>query len=397
MRKGWIAAVLLLLLLGLGSAFSEEAADLTQSCSISVCSSAKKYTTMTDGKYTSYWESNKVAHPWVEISSPTPIHGLYLCFRRMPPEYEIQTKDGGGWTKVAQGDMRYQHVYVPLEGLYTVRIYVPSDSKCQMGFNEIFVLGDGEVPGWVQRWEETETKADILFLVAHPDDELLFMGGAIPTYDTAMGKRVVVAYLTWSNSTRRSELLNGLWAMGVRNYPVIGDFSDRYSSKAADAYKRAGKTKVLSWVTELFRTYQPEAVVTHDLDGEYGHGQHRMMADACIQCYDLAARADQYPEAGAPWQVKKLYLHLYGEESGRTKFDWTVPQECFGGRSSLDLACDAYLLHVTQENAKIKIRGKWHVLSMEETGKVFDNTAFGLYASQVGPDETHLDFLEHIE
>ena len=49
------------------------------------------------------------------------------------------------------------------------------------------------------------------------------------------------------------------------------------------------------------------------------------------------------------------------------------------------------------KNAKVKINRKWHLLSVEETGTVFSNTTFGLYASTVGPDETHTDFLEHIE
>ncbi len=399
-RTALWGALLLALLLLAGAAAGEEAEDITDRCTISTSASSRKYTSMTDKKYTSYWESNKTSHPSVTISSKEPMHGLYLCFRRMPEEYEIQTKDGGDWKTVAAGDTRFIHAYYPLEGLRTVRVYCTSSKKAQMGFNEIFVLGEGEVPSWVQRWEDTETKADIMFLVAHPDDELLFMGGAIPTYDVAMDKRVVVVYLSWSNTTRRSELLNGLWTMGVRNYPVIGSFADRYSSKAKDAYSKLGKTKVLSWITEIFRQYQPDVVVTHDLNGEYGHGQHRMMADACIQGYSLAADPKEYPESAdqwGTWQVKKLYLHLYGEEAEQTKFDWTVPMDCFGGKSSWDLACEAYLMHVTQETATIKINHKWEVLSMEGTGKIFSSTAFGLYATEVGPDETHLDFLEHIE
>ena len=215
-----------------------------------------------------------------------------------------------------------------------------------------------------------------------------------------MGKRVVVVYLSWSNTTRRSEALNGLWTLGVRNYPVFGGFVDRFSNKTKAAYEKLGKTKVLSWVTGLFRQYRPEVVVTHDLEGEYGHGQHRMLADACIQCYDLAADPEKYPESAeayGPWEVKKLYLHLYGEESDQTRFDWHVPLSALGGKTGMELATEALAMHVTQENAKIKVNHKWTVLSMELTEEVFSNAAFGLYASRVGPDETHLDFLEHIE
>ncbi len=33
--------------------------------------------------------------------------------------------------------------------------------------------------------------------------------------------------MSYSNTTRRSELLNGLWHMGLRQYPVIGEFRRR--------------------------------------------------------------------------------------------------------------------------------------------------------------------------
>ena len=45
-------------------------------------------------------------------------------------------------------------------------------------------------------------------------------------------------------------------------------------------------------------------VLTHDLDGEYGHGQHKMCADSALHAFAQAARrADAF-------QVRKLYLHL---------------------------------------------------------------------------------------
>ena len=60
--------------------------------------------------------------------------------------------------------------------------------------------------------------------------------------------------------------------MGVRNYPVFGDFADRYAKtgKVKDSYKEAGgKQKVLDWVNEIFRRFKPEIVVTHAENGEY--------------------------------------------------------------------------------------------------------------------------------
>ncbi len=389
----------------IGVTGSAEAANITGACDIKVCSSSKGPSVMTDGKYTSYWESSKMRHPYVTIHSETPMYGLYLCFRSMPASFEIQelrgTEEEGNreWVMLAPGDTRFYHTFYPLDGAKWIRIYCTQEGYHKMGFNEVFVFGEGEIPDWVQRWEEPEEKADILFFSAHPDDELIFLGGAIPTYAAELKKRVVVAYLSYSNTTRRSEALNGLWSMGVRHYPEFGGFRDSYSKTAKEAYHTLGKDKVLNWVTEMFRKHQPEVVVTHDINGEYGHGQHRMMADAAIQAYELAAEPEKYPESAAVygvWQAKKLYVHLYGEESVQTRFDWNVPLESLGGKTGLEAAIGAYAMHKTQERAEVRINGKWTPLSVETTGSAFSNTTFGLYASQVGPDETHTDFLEHI-
>jgi len=56
---------------------------------------------------------------------------------------------------------------------------------------------------------------------------------------------------------RRSELLNGLWSMGVRTYPVIGEFYDSFSGKVEDAYKKWGNKETVEagGVDELVKLY----------------------------------------------------------------------------------------------------------------------------------------------
>ena len=408
-RSGKILPVLLVLFLAVflaGAACAEEAANLSGSLKIKTPRGKKSVAHLTDGTYTEYWESQKTKSPYVVLESETPIYGLYLCFRTMPESYVIQTGSEDHWTTVAEGDTRFYHVFYELDGVKGVRILSTQEGQHTLGFNEIFAFGKGEIPDWVQRWEEPVEKADVLFLIAHPDDELLFMAGAIPTYAVEKGKNVVVAYLSWSNTTRRSEALNGLWHMGIRNYPVFGGFRDAYSRDLKDAYDnikkgKQGKQMVQGWVTELYRKYRPEAVVTQDLDGEYGHGQHKMVADAACECYDLAARSDAFEESAAlygTWQVKKLYVHLYGDEDVQTRFDWNQPLASMGGKTGIELAAEAYALHVTQKNAGAKVKGKHFYFSVEDScGGRYPNTCFGLYRSEVGPDETHTDFLEHIE
>lgn len=403
--KAFLPLILLLLFLIAGSAGAEEAENLTAGCTIKVVDKAGKIGCITDGKYTTFWESSNRKNPFVIISSEKPIYGLYLCFQKMPDTYVIQKQSGDDWVTVAEGgEPRYHHAFFELDGVKRIRILSTMDKKNVMGFNEIYVFGQGEVPDWVQRWQEPVEKADILFLIAHPDDELLFTGGAIPTYAVEKGKSVEVVYLTYSNTTRRSEALNGLWEMGVRNYPVFGPFSDRYAKtgKLKDAYKEAGgKDKVLDWVTEMYRRFRPEVVVTQDIDGEYGHPQHKMIADAAAECYTLAADASSSPESArtyGAWQVKKLYLHLWGEEADQTVFDWDQPLTAFGGKTGAQLAAEAFALHASQKGMGSKIRGKFVEFTVEDTGaKMYPYDRFGLRSSEVGPDEAKNDFLEHID
>jgi len=391
--KKWLIALLTLLALSLSVAFAAEANDITEDCKFKVCSSGRKYTLMTDKKYTSYWESNKIKTPWIAITAPEgkPIAGLYVCFGNMPESWEIQTSDDGkDWFTAVPGDTRFLHAYVALpQPAQHVRLAVTSEKKTALRINDLFVLSEGDLPDWVQVWQPTEEKADILFLSTHPDDELIFFGGAIPTYAVEQQRKVVVAYFTRSNTTRSSELLNGLWHMGVRTYPVIGNFKDSYAKNLKAAYKSAGgKGKVNEWIVGLYRQYKPEVVVTQDTNGEYGHKQHMMIAGAAQNCIALAANEDEFTAstiAYGTWQVKKLYLHLYPEN--QITFDWTVPLKSMNGATGIELAEEAYTLHKTQASSG---------MSVTETGTKYDNRVFGLAFTTVGEDVRKDDFLENI-
>lgn len=391
--KKWLIALLTLLALSLSVAFAAEANDITEDCKFKVCSSGRKYTLMTDKKYTSYWESNKIKTPWIAITAPEgkPIAGLYVCFGNMPESWEIQTSDDGkDWFTAVPGDTRFLHAYVALpQPAQHVRLAVTSEKKTALRINDLFVLSEGDLPDWVQVWQPTEEKADILFLSTHPDDELIFFGGAIPTYAVEQQRKVVVAYFTRSNTTRSSELLNGLWHMGVRTYPVIGNFKDSYAKNLKAAYKSAGgKGKVNEWIVGLYRQYKPEVVVTQDTNGEYGHKQHMMIADAAQNCIALAVNEDEFTAstiAYGTWQVKKLYLHLYPEN--QITFDWTVPLKSMNGATGIELAEEAYTLHKTQASSG---------MSVTETGTKYDNRVFGLAFTTVGEDVRKDDFLENI-
>lgn len=75
--------LLLLLLLTVVPATAEEAENLTGGLTVKTVDKPGKISCITDGKYTTFWESSKQKNPWVILSSDQPIYGLYLCFQKI--------------------------------------------------------------------------------------------------------------------------------------------------------------------------------------------------------------------------------------------------------------------------------------------------------------------------
>ena len=381
--------MLLAALLLLCSAQAEEAPDITKKCKITP-SSGKSVKVMWDEKYSSVFSTKEEASPWLEIAAPEgkAISGLYICWENPPAAWALEAYADGAWAEIAQGGYDpYVHEYMPVPSLEHVRIRLMGDAAQKLAIAELTVLGEGELPAYVQQWQPTPEKADLLLLSAHPDDEFIFMGGVIPTYAGERQLDVVVVYMTYDSTMRRSELLNGLWHAGVRTYPVLGEFHDKLTKSLKDAYKLWGEEESLAFVTDVIRTYRPEVMVTHDVNGEYGHGAHRLCADAALRCVPTAAVGEN------AWQVKKLYLHLYKEN--QILMDWRQPLDAFGGKTALDVAKEAFRFHRSQQGGSATYKGKKYVFAVEDKG-VFNNAKFGLAYSAVGADIVGGDMFENI-
>ena len=393
MKKTYLIVLLLLALLSI-PAIAEDAMDVTADATVKASSTDRRYKTFAmdcalDRDFTTMWKSAKERRANLEISSPTPVYGIYLCLGTdtvMPWVVEIQ--DGKNWVVAARGEGLYGHEYVAVEGLTHFRIRLETTAQKVFAVNELYLLGEGELPAWVQRWSPSPEKADLMILVGHPDDEMLFFGGMIPTYAGEYGMKVVVCYLTCNTPGRRSELLNGLWYCGVRDYPDIGTFWDKYTLKLKQQYDVWGKSTVLSYVTGLLRRYKPEVIATQDVNGEYGHGAHRVCADALLQCVKLSADPNKYKNSAKTWgiwQPKKLYIHMYQENP--VEFDWDRPLASQGGMTGYETAVEAYKLYVSQQQPQYRVEPRDSEKSCY---------AFGLAFSTVGADEAKNDPFEHI-
>ncbi len=57
------------------------------------------------------------------------------------------------------------------------------------------------------------------------------------------------------------------------------------------------------------RRFRPHVVTTYDENGGYPHPDHVMCHAVTMAAFDAAGDADGYPDAGEPWQPRKLYFH----------------------------------------------------------------------------------------
>lgn len=392
-KRLWLGIVICLLcLMTFTVVQAETASDLSKKCGYKISSGSKKQR-LYDSSYTKPFSTLKETNPYVQVKTPEgqPCYGLFIRWPySAPPAWELQTyvEETDAWETVKKGaEKPFAHEYIEVPGLERFRITIPSDEKVSLKIAELTVLGEGELPADIQVWEPAPEKADLLLLSAHPDDEYIFMGGTIPYYAGELKKNVVVCYMTYASDLRRTELLNGLWHAGLRTYPVLGEFKDKYTNKLKAAYDLWGEKESQDFVTGVIQTYRPEVMVTHDVDGEYGHGAHRLCADAAQICVKAAQVGDN------PWQVKKLYLHLYDEN--QLKMDWRQPLEAFEGKTALQVAKEAFKFHKSQQGGSVKYRGKKYVFEVKDSGW-FDNSLYGLAHTAVGLDVQKNDFFENI-
>lgn len=399
--KKFIPLLLLLLCLCL-PALAEEARDMTADCEITL--SPGKYKTLDricDRDWHTIYLSNKMKNPTVTVQAPKgeDMYGVYVCFGDKLAPWQVQAKHDGKWVTVYESEGLYAHEFAPLEGERQIRILPKSTKSTTLCIGELFVYGEGELPSTVQFWQPAPEKADLLLLSAHPDDEMLFFGGTIPYYAGEKGMDVVVVYMTCNLMERRSELLNGLWACGVKTYPVIGDFYDKYATKVDKIYDAWGKSASQKFVVEQLRRFKPDVVLTHDVNGEYGHGAHKTCADLMQKCIATAANPDKFTDtakAYGTWEVKKLYLHLYKEN--QIEMDWDQPLAAFNGKTGYEMAQEGYSWHFSQhdQGQKNKQTGEFEYFIVEPRDSDYSCYRFGLVHTTVGEDVEKNDFFENI-
>lgn len=388
-----VGLALLAVLAGLcACAGAETAQDITGKCSFKAGSGRKTFYYVRDRNYKTYWRTDNGDKGYVEVTVKHNLSasGVMVQWYEHPHAWGVQVKnENGEWVDAGHTEGVYLTEYLPLpEGTVAFRVGNAPGVKMHFNMAEMRIYGPGETPPEVQQWQPSADKADLMLLVAHPDDEVLWFGGALPRYAGEEGRVCQVCMMVPTVPARRLELLDCLWTCGVKNYPVWGGFRDAFSYSLSRAYKYWSKSRVYEVVTGWIRRFRPDVLLTHDVNGEYGHGAHRVCADAVMHCVESAADETKYPRSAkesGTWDTPKTYIHLYKENV--IDMDWRQPLAAFGGKTGFDVAAEGFKRHVSQQKTD------YHV---EDWGP-WDNSLFGLFRSTVGPDEEKNDFFENLK
>ena len=352
---------------------AEERIDFLENTSIFINENAT--TKLSDNNYSTYITLN--SEDTITIENTEMFNYVYIIYYVESMTGTINYND----TSTKVGENQFLHECIKLDE-ETNKITINYDDTVRI--KEIFLFNE-TLPNWVQTWNKPLDNADILLFSTHSDDEHLFFAGLIPSM-IASGKNIQVVYLTHHNDNpkRLDEQLNGLWAVGLRNYPVLGAFPDAYSESLNGAtnnlaYAGFSLDDVINFQIDIIKSFKPLVVVNHDEAGEYSHGQHILNTHALKEALNLLE--DEY-------KPEKVYLHLYKENPITMNYD--IPLEYYNGMTAYEVSKLGYAEHESQQYTWFTdwLKGKNNEYTKATDIKTYSPTKFGLYYSKNGNYET---------
>ena len=177
-----------------------------------------------------------------------------------------------------------------------------------------------------------KNKPVILSVLAHPDDESFGMGGTLALYaERGADVHLICAtrgevgemdekYMQGFKSVadrRESELRCAAGILGLDGVYFL-DYRDSGMPDSADnEHPRAlfaqPVEKVAKEVVAYIRKLKPDIVLTFDPIGGYRHPDHIAIHEATVLAFEHADDAAYAPDAGAPFQPRKLYFHTFSK------------------------------------------------------------------------------------
>ncbi len=240
---------------------------------------------------------------------------------------------------------------------------------------------------WSPQKPDDRLKADLVLLVAHPDDDVL-AGAYLARVIQEQKKRVAVAFMTSGDSggnqagaergaslglIRRTEGLKDLATLGITNVWFLSGH-DTAGQDPRRSLGNWGHARVLAEAVRIVRLTRPEVILTWlpmQVAGE-NHGDHQAASVIATEAFDLAGDPTTFPEQIAaptqvfeplleglrPWQAKKIY---FMSDAIDTKFmEGHGPSYSVTARSKADgkpywqTAYEQLRAHVTQYRPQLE-------------------------------------------
>jgi LmbE family N-acetylglucosaminyl deacetylase len=182
------------------------------------------------------------------------------------------------------------------------------------------------------------TRASLMMIVAHPDDE----DGGMLTYESrGMGARVAMLTLTRGEGgqnlmsgdfddalglVRTQELLAADRYMGVdQMFGTEVDFG--FSKTKEESFAKWTHERVLYDAVRAVRLYRPLVVTSVFVGGPTdGHGQHQVSGEMAQEMFEAAGDPKVFPEMGLePWSPLKVYARTpFARISEKGMFDYAT-------------------------------------------------------------------------
>jgi LmbE family N-acetylglucosaminyl deacetylase len=181
----------------------------------------------------------------------------------------------------------------------------------------------GAAGAW-QALHKLQTRASVLVIVAHPDDE---DGGMIAYESRGLGARVSLMTLDrgegganvmsadyWDalGLVRTEELLQAgrYYGLDKQYFATTVDYG--FSKSLDEALAQWGHDRVLEQVVRVVRTVRPIIIASSFVGGPTdGHGQHAVSGLTAQEAFDAAADPTKFPEqikeGLQPWRAAKVY------------------------------------------------------------------------------------------
>jgi mycothiol S-conjugate amidase len=277
--------------------------------------------------------------------------------------------------------------------------------------------------------------ATLMALHAHPDDESSKGAATVARYSDA-GIRCVLVTATGGEAGdilnpamdrpdvrenlaeyRRKELEEAARIIGYHEVVMLGyrdsGMPDSDDNQNPEAFVNADYEEVLGNVVSLVRKHRPDVFLGYDAHEFYPHPDHLRVHALTMDIATAAADADRFPDAGEPWQIKRLVASLFSrrgllaihdvlmERDGESPFtDW-VDRINIGewpDRATLSVPVgptmqrgrDALRAHATQVDPD----GFWFQVPIELAQEVYPNEDFEIISGALPTAEGIGDLFE---